>query len=181
MAVVVDWNEKCGTATFENHFEGEARTYTLDLYVGNCFLVMVHEFKNADTGKTERELDSFFVDEGHMKRCLDNGVYQRDYCKMTKIRMNKAKCRYYKEIISLLIKTFNDLEIEIYTEGEQTWEEYRKTELTVSDERMREIAEEAISYLYDNDIVEDFLEDRYMDFDDKEREYFGLPEVDDEE
>ena len=109
MAMTVNWNEKCGTATFENHFEGEARTYTVDLYVGNCFLVMVYEFINED-GETERQLDSFFVDEGHMKRCLDNGIYNRDYCQMTKIRLNKAKCRYYKEIIALLIQSQDFLE-----------------------------------------------------------------------
>ena len=98
---------------------------------------------------------------------------------MTKIRLNKAKCRYYKEIIALL--QAYDLEIEVYTEGKPIWKEYREPELTISNERMREIAEEAMSYLHDNDMVEDFLEDRYMDLDDKEREYFGLPEFDDEE
>ena len=76
MAITVYWNEKCGEATFKNE---EGRTYTLDLYVGNCFLIVVHEFVNED-GEKERQLDSFFVDEGHMKRCLDNGIYNRDYC-----------------------------------------------------------------------------------------------------
>lgn len=175
MAVIVNWNEKCGEATFKNE---EGKTYTFDLYVGNCFFVMIHEFINED-GEKERQLDSFFVDEGHMKRCLDNGIYNRDYCRLIKIRLNKAKCRYYKEIIALLIQAFDDLEIEIYTEGEQTWKEYKEPEPTISDVEMREIAEETVSYLYDNDMLEDFLEDRCIDFDDRKRSYFNLPVDDD--
>ena len=77
MAITVNWNEKCGEATFEEHFKGEeTRTYTLDLYVGNCFLVMIHEFINED-GVIERNLSAFFVDEEHMKRCLDNGLFKK--------------------------------------------------------------------------------------------------------
>ena len=38
--------------------------------------------------------------------------------------------------------------------------------------RLREIAEQAISYLKDNDLLEDFMEDRDIEFDDEEKEYF---------
>ena len=178
MAVVVDWNEKCGEATFVENYEGEeARTYTLDLYVGNCFLVMINEFVNED-GEKERNLSGFFFDADHMRRCLDDGMLKRDYNRMTKIRLNKAKCRYYREIIAVLTESFDDLEIEIFTEGKQIWKEYKEPQPIIPDVRMREIAESAMSYMYDEDIVEDFIEDRGIDLDEKERSYFGLPEED---
>ena len=44
----------------------------------------------------------------------------------------------------------------------------------LSDERAREIAEQAISYLQDNDLLEDFLEDRDVELSDEEYEYFGI-------
>ena len=38
----------------------------------------------------------------------------------------------------------------------------------------RYVAESAISYLIDNDLFEDFVEDRDMDFTEKDLEYFGI-------
>ena len=40
--------------------------------------------------------------------------------------------------------------------------------------RLREIAEQAISYLQDNGLLMDFLSDRDIDLDAKEMEYFGI-------
>ena len=42
--------------------------------------------------------------------------------------------------------------------------------------RMRELAEQAISYLYDNGLLDDFLEDRDVELDEEEKEYFGIEE-----
>ena len=42
----------------------------------------------------------------------------------------------------------------------------------VTYDRFKEIAESALSYLADNDLLDDFLEDRDIDLDDDEREYF---------
>lgn len=44
----------------------------------------------------------------------------------------------------------------------------------LSDERAREIAEQAISYLQDNDLLEDFLEDRDVELSDEECKYFEI-------
>lgn len=52
---------------------------------------------------------------------------------------------------------------------------------TITNAEFREIAENAISYLYDNDLLEDFLEDRGIELDKDKREYFGIEEDDDEE
>lgn len=59
-------------------------------------------------------------------------------------------------------------------EGEQTWKEYKEPEPIIPDVRMRELAESAISYLYDEDMLRDFLEDRYMELSDEEADYFGV-------
>lgn len=44
----------------------------------------------------------------------------------------------------------------------------------MNDARVREIAEQAISYLQDNDLLEDFLEDRDLDLTAEECEYFEI-------
>ena len=44
----------------------------------------------------------------------------------------------------------------------------------LSDERAREIAEQAISYLQDNDLLEDVVEDRDIDLTAEECEYFEI-------
>ena len=42
--------------------------------------------------------------------------------------------------------------------------------------RKTEIMEKAISYLIDNDLLEDFCEDRDIEFDSEEKEYFRIKE-----
>ena len=42
----------------------------------------------------------------------------------------------------------------------------------INPERLREIAEQAVSYLADNDMLEDFLEDRDIQLTEEEAEYF---------
>ncbi len=44
------------------------------------------------------------------------------------------------------------------------------------DWRMRQIAETAISWLYDNGYLNEYLEDRDIDLTDTEKEYFGIEE-----
>ena len=44
--------------------------------------------------------------------------------------------------------------------------------------KMCEIAEKAISYLEDNDMLEDMLDDQGLELDEEEREYFGLTDDD---
>ena len=40
--------------------------------------------------------------------------------------------------------------------------------------RVRELAELAISYLFDNGLLDDFCEDRSVELTENEREYFGV-------
>ena len=170
MAIKYDSKQKCGEATFETYRDGKKGTYTLDLYVGNCFLIMVDS--TIDT------LAAFFFNAVHMERCLINNIFDRPNEKMTKIRINKAKCRNYKEIVELLDEWMEDLTIEIYREGEQIWKEWKELELPIPNERFREIAETAISYLNDNEMLDDYLEDRDIVLSDTEKEFFETDSLD---
>ena len=48
----------------------------------------------------------------------------------------------------------------------------------MSNMRFMELAEVAISYLYDNDLLDDFCEDRGVELSDEEKEYFGIEDED---
>lgn len=167
MAITVDWNEKCGEATFRQEIDGNEKIYTLDLYVGNAFLVMV--YANGD----EKTLNCFFVDEDHMERCLKNGIFTIND-QLTAITINKAKCRNYKKIVSLLTEYLDDIDISVYKDGNYTWHEFKAPRPVISDVRMRELAESAISYLKDEEMIRDFLMDRFIDLSEEEKSYFCI-------
>lgn len=173
MAIEWEWSEKCGEATFRRE---TGFTYTSNLYVGNCFLIMINEWK--EDGKDKYALNSFFVDSQHMERCLKNGIFT-EYDKLVSITINKAKCRNYKKIVALLAEYMDDIDISVYKDGEYTWKEYKAPEPTILDIRMREIAELAISYLNDEFMLEDFMEDRDIELNEEEKEYFGIYDEED--
>lgn len=50
----------------------------------------------------------------------------------------------------------------------------------MTDARLKEIAENAVSFLYDAGLLEEFLEDRYIDFDADDYAYFGLEDEDED-
>ena len=50
----------------------------------------------------------------------------------------------------------------------------------MTDARLKEIAENAVSFLYDVGLLEEFLEDRYIDFDADDYAYFGLEDEDED-
>lgn len=45
----------------------------------------------------------------------------------------------------------------------------------MTDLRLKEVAEKAISYIIDNGEIADFLEDRDLDLTEEEKDYFGIP------
>ena len=129
MALHWEWKDKCGEATLVQPREGEEdRVFTLSLYNGNAYLIMLHE--REEDGKDVWSMFSFWADKDHMKNMLGldkKGGYTENYYdspfqKITKIRLNKAKCRYLKEIIQALVQAFDDLTIEIFNDpGEEAW------------------------------------------------------------
>lgn len=175
MAITYKYADKCGTATFESSYNGNVSTYDTSVYEGNCFLIFVREY--TKDGNNYEELNSFFFDKNHMRRCLEDGIFTRSYNKLVSISINIAKCSNWCKAVELLTEYVEGIKINLYKEGEQNWSKY---EYDVPDSRVREIAEDAISYMYDNDILEEFLDDRCLELTDKEKEYFFIDEFDEE-
>ena len=128
MSLNWNWKDKCGEATFfENYPDSEPRTYTVNLYEGNAYLIFIYEYE--ENGEGMYTLNSFWCDKTHMNRCLGidkkykatygENMYEKPYSRLTKIRLNKAKCRNIKEIIKAMVEAFDNLEIEIYNEGDE--------------------------------------------------------------
>ena len=128
MAVQFNYNNKCGEITLVQMHPGEEdRVFTLDLYQGNCFLIMIHEYKD-EKGRDVEELFSFFTDKQHMLNCLgldkkdkdSYNLYETPYQRFTKLRLNKAKYSRTKELVAAFAEAFSEITIEVYedkTEG----------------------------------------------------------------
>ena len=124
MGLIWDWKNKCGEIILEQKRNGETKEFTLSLYEGNAFLIMLYEYTN-DEGVDMYDMFSFFVDKVHAKKCLGLqkgadgkliNIFDEDWQKFKKIRLNKAKSRNWKDIITLFAQAFNNIVIEIYTE-----------------------------------------------------------------
>ena len=122
MALYWDWKDKVGEAIFESNVGQE---YTINLYKGNAFLFFINEYKETDEKGEEHNmynLYSFFCDEAHAKRCLGlvkgtDNMFVDGFYRMKKIRINKEKYSYTNKLVSMLVKAFDNLDIEIYKEG----------------------------------------------------------------
>ena len=68
MAIQWKWDEKCGEATLRQTAGDDAREFTLSLYTGNCYLILLHEFE--EDGKQMYNMHSFWADKKHMENCL---------------------------------------------------------------------------------------------------------------
>lgn len=129
MALRWDWNNKCGELTFSQNYKGEEyREFTVNLYQGNAVLIMLYEYKDKETGEDLYSMWNFFVDTDHMKICLGlkkdsdgkkENLFNDDRCRFLKVRLNKAKNSYWKEIVTALATAFDDLTIELYSEKEE--------------------------------------------------------------
>ena len=110
--------EKCGEAVIQ---QGE-KEWTISLYQGNAFLIFVYEYQ--EDGQNMYQLYNFWADKQHMKNCLGlnqkegygGNMFNEAGCKMKKIRINKGKFRYTKELTQALVQAFDDLTIELYSE-----------------------------------------------------------------
>lgn len=116
MALQWDWDKKIGTIDIFNY--DEVRTY--QLYQGNAFLIILYEYN--ENGKDKYSMHGFFVDKEHAKNCLGitkgyDNIYNTEYEQIRKIRINKAKYRYTKELVDMLVKAFDNITIEIVSEN----------------------------------------------------------------
>ena len=67
MALHWEWKDKCGEITLVQMHPGEEDLeYRIDLYQGNAYLIMIHEYTDERRGDVY-ELFGFFNDKQHMK------------------------------------------------------------------------------------------------------------------
>ena len=136
MSVNWSWNNKCGEIFFEQKHqkdgsdEWETKEYSVQLYEGNAFMIMLYEWE--ENGKGMYNMYSFFIDEDHAKRCLGlkkNGdgelcnMFEGGLDTFTKIRINKAKSRHWKKIVSIFAQAFSNITIEIFTDDSESEDE----------------------------------------------------------
>ena len=124
MSLNWNWNEKCGEATLmQKKADGTEKEYTLNLYQGNAFLIMLSEWTEKD-GTDKYELFSFFLDEAHAKNCFGlnkrehytKNIFCNEFDRITKVRLNRSKYAYTDKLVSMLFKAFDAITVEVYKE-----------------------------------------------------------------
>lgn len=71
-----------------------------------------------------RDFSRVRLHKSHMKNCLGlnkkegyaENILNKEYRKLVKIRLNKKKCKHFKDIITALIQAFDDITVEILSE-----------------------------------------------------------------
>ena len=112
MSLNWQWKDKCG--------ELETDQGTLTLYQGNAYLIMLNEFE--ERGQQYYSLYGFFDDKVHMKRCLgllpkegySDNLYDGHF---KAIRLNKAKCIHWREIVAAFAEAFDEIRIEVFKDA----------------------------------------------------------------
>ena len=126
MALTWMWENQCGYAAFMNKTENGFEEFTVNLYEGNAYLIFIYEYKDKETGDNMYNLQGFFADKQHMKKSLGidkkdkesygHNMYDKPYSKLIRLRLNKDKCRHYKDIVAAFAEAFPAIIIEIYSE-----------------------------------------------------------------
>lgn len=118
MSLNWNWNEKCGEAVIQ---QGE-KEFTVNLYNGNAFLIFIYQYE--EDGQDMYQLYTFWADKQHMKNCLGlnkkegygGNMFDEGCDRLRKIRINKSKFPYTKDLMQALAQAFDDLTIELYSE-----------------------------------------------------------------
>ena len=130
MALYWNWSEKCGEIEAVQMRPGEEdQKFTLSLYKGNAFLIMTHEYKDEKTGEDMYNMFSFFTSKDHAKNCLgiakgktkvnDTGnIFDTPHQKFTKLRLNKKKHPYWKDVVAMFAEAFDNITIDVFSEEE---------------------------------------------------------------
>lgn len=132
MSLNWDWKDKIGELTIKQKQTENGKDtwnrYKISLYEGNALLIMLYEFK-TDDGKEMWDMWSFWSDKTHAKRMLGldkrwkdtygKNTYVKNWQTVTRIRINKAKSRNWKEIVALMSEAFDDIQIELYTKEDK--------------------------------------------------------------
>lgn len=114
--MAIEWNfkEKSGTVTMR--IPNGNDDVTLNLYIGNAFLIAVDEWEDRD--RKMYNLAWFFASEDHAKMCL--GIAKKpgahnifEGAEMKRIVLYRDNCRSWKKITALFTKAFPEIEIVI--------------------------------------------------------------------
>lgn len=115
MAIRWDWKEKVGVA----HIEQNGIEYTFNLYQGNAFLIFLYEYLDAEQNQMY-QMHMFFADKQHMNNILGlskeykgNNDLNTDGERLKSITIYKDKYSYTKDLVTALVKAFDELEITI--------------------------------------------------------------------
>ena len=112
MALNWQWSEKCGEMLFRGE---EGNEYTLSLYEGNAFLIMLYEYKD-EIGEDYYDMWSFWVDEAHAKNCLGlskgyDNIYHGEVVSVTFYRSYLTISKIHK-LSKLLVAAFPKVRVE---------------------------------------------------------------------
>ena len=91
------------------------------LYQGNAYLIFVYEYE--ENGEEYYTVPMFFVDRDHAKNCLGlnkkQGYTENILCRpsfqLQKIMINKKQYRYTEDLVKLLTKAFDFIDITIWS------------------------------------------------------------------
>ena len=83
----------------------------VNIFGGNCLCAFTQWTKDKESGKTLETLISFYLDEGHLRRCVKGGMKACPCNGVTKVRLNT----YFSEAM-ILAKYFakEGLKVELY-------------------------------------------------------------------
>lgn len=120
MALYWNWSEKCGEAVMTQIINDKEKEFTFNLYQGNAYLIFISEY--MEDNKEVYNVWSFWVDKEHAKNCLGLGkgdsynIYDQGWQTVKKFRLNKDKTKHFADIVSMIAKAFDNIDIEIYSE-----------------------------------------------------------------
>ena len=106
MALVWDFNYKCGTITFLNGRTAKEETY--NIYQGNAFLIVLDEDEKT------YNLITFFADSKHCRNCLGlskgfSNIFETN--PVTKITIYHDIYGYSSQLVKHLIDAFPNIKI----------------------------------------------------------------------
>ena len=108
MALQWDFRERSGTLTMTQN----GTEFDINFYEGNAMMIALYEFE--EDGQSKYNLQWFFLDETHAKRCLglvkgtENMFGDEPITQMT---IYRDHCRNWSKIINLFVKAFPHIQI----------------------------------------------------------------------
>ena len=103
MALRWDFREQSGTLTMMQN----GKQFDINFYEGNAMMIAIFEFE--EDGKSMYNLQWFFTDETHAKRCLGLAKGTENMFRdelITQMTIYRDHCRNWSKIANLFVKAF---------------------------------------------------------------------------